>query len=142
MKKYCVIFLICLFAGLFSSCKSVTTFKTQDLNGRWTIVSVQNEPVVLQNLPFLEFDTIEKKVSGNAGCNVLSSRFETDSKNASAIKFLESVTTMKACIEGMETEAKILQAINAVTNVKKGDNPNQVKLLDKTGNTMIVLSQP
>jgi len=142
MKTNRILLFICLCTGVFSACKSVSAYKTQDLNGKWTIVSVMDEPVALQNMPFLEFNTAEKRVHGNAGCNVLNAGFETDAMDVTAIKFTSPVTTMMACIQGMETEAKILQAINTVTNVQKGDNSNQVKLIDKAGNTLIVLNKP
>ncbi len=142
MKTKCIWIFMSFCVGIFSSCKSVSVFKVQDLSGKWTIVSVKDENVELQNMPFLEFDVAAKRVHGNAGCNMLNAGFETDAKDATAIKFIAPVTTMMACIQGMETEAKILQAINAVTNVQKGNNPNQVKLLDKAGNTLIGLNKP
>jgi heat shock protein HslJ len=141
MKKYGILLLICLWMGIVSSCKSVNVYKVQDLNGKWIIVSVNDEPVTLEKMPFLEFDMVEQRVHGNAGCNVLNAGFEPDSKDMTAIRFIAPITTMMACIHGMETEAKILQAFNDVTNVQKGEQSNRVKLVDKEGAAMLVLEK-
>jgi len=141
MKKIGILLLICLCMGnLGGSCKEGSAFNVQDLNGKWTIVSVNNEPVALQNMPFLEFNTAEKRVHGNVGCNVLNAGFEPDTKDMTAIKFTTPITTMMACIH-LDTETKIVQAIHVVTNVKKGEQPNQLKFVDKEGNTMLVLEK-
>jgi hypothetical protein len=47
---------------------------------------------------------------------------------------------MMACIH-FETETKVIQAINSVTHVQKGDKPNQVKLIDKEGNALLVIEK-
>ena len=140
MKTNSILILICLCMGIVSACKTVNTYKVQDLNGKWTIVSVTDEPVTAANMPFLEFNVAEKRVHGNAGCNTLSAGFETDVKDATALKFVAPVKTMMACFN-METEAKIVQAINNVAHVKKGETPNRMKLVDKEGNALLVLER-
>ena len=123
------------------SCKTLNTYKVDDLSGKWTIISVKDEPVQSAAItPFLEFDVAAKRVHGNTSCNVLNSAFESDAKDKSAIKFTMPVTTMMACIN-MDTEAKILQVITDIAYVKKGETSNQIKLVDKNGNTMLLLEK-
>ena len=140
MKTNSILILICLCMGIASSCKTGSTFKAQDLNGKWTIISVTDEPVILENMPFLEFDVVEKRVHGNVGCNMLSAGFEPDPKNVSAFQLIAPITTMMACIH-LDTETKIVLAINEVTHVKKGETSSQVKLVNKEGNTLLVLEK-
>ena len=140
MKTNSIWLLICLCMGIVSSCKTGNAFKAQDLNGKWTIVSVMDEPVTLEYMPFLEFNTTEKRVHGNVGCNTLSAGFEPDSKDMTAFKLMAPVTTMMACIH-FDTETNIVQAINNITHVTKSEKPNQVKLADNKGNTLLVLER-
>ena len=140
MEKNSILILICLCVGMVNSCKTVNTYKAQDLNGKWSIVWVMDEPITLENMPFLEFNVAEKRVHGNVGCNMLSAGFEPDSKDVSSFQLIAPVTTMMACIH-FDTETKIVQAINHVTHVKKGEMPSQVKLVDKEGNTLLVLEK-
>ena len=141
MKKNVILLLTGIYMGIiWGSCNDGSSFKAQDLDGRWMIVSVMDEPVTLENRPFLEFSTAEKRLQGNVGCNMLSAGFEPDSKDMTAYKLIAPVTTMMACIH-YDTESKIVQAINNVTHVKKGELPNQTKLTDKEGNILLVLER-
>jgi len=141
VKKNGILFLIGLCLGIFgSSCIDGNVFKAQDLNGKWTIVSVMDVPVTLENMPFLEFNTAEKRVNGNMGCNRMSAGFELDSDDVTAFQLISPVMTMMACIH-FDTENKIAAAINNMTNVRKGEKPNQVKLVDNIGYTLLVLER-
>ena len=141
MNKIGILLLICFVMGfLGGTCQTGSAFKAQDLNGKWTIVSVLDEPVTLEHMPFLEFSTAEKRVHGNVGCNTLSAGFEPDLKDLTAFQLIAPITTMMACIH-FDTETIIVQAINQVTNVKKGETQDQVKLTDKEGKTLLVLER-
>ena len=112
----------------------------EDLNGKWTIISVKEEPIELEKMPFLEFDVAEHRVHGNTSCNLLNSTFETDANDKAAIRFLAPISTMMACIN-MDTEAKILLVIGNITHVKKGDTSNRIRLVDKNGDAMLLLEK-
>ncbi|MDR0795775.1 MAG: META domain-containing protein [Tannerella sp.] len=141
MKKNSFLCLMSLCLVIFSSCQTVNTYKAQDLNGKWTIVSVMDETITLENMPFLEFNWAEKRVHGNVGCNMMTAGFEPDAKNVAAIKLVAPVVTMRACIYGMEIEANIIQAINKIAQVKHGATPNQVHLIDIEGKKLLVLEK-
>ena len=140
MKTNYALLMLCLFAGMMISCKTAT-YSVEDLNGKWTIIAVKDEPVQsAATTPFLEFDIAAKRVHGNTSCNVMNSAFETDKNDKAAIKLLAPITTMMACIN-METEAKILQVITEIAHVKKDESSNRVRLVDKNGNTMLLLEK-
>jgi len=140
MRTNFFLFLICLCVGMFSSCKTENAFKVEDLNGKWTIISVRDEPIEIEKMPFFEFDVTEKKVHGNTSCNILNSTFETDANDTGSIRFALPISTMMACIN-LDTEVKILQVIDKITHVTKGESPNRIKFVDKDGNTMLVLEK-
>ena len=140
MKTNYAILSICLCVWMFNSCKTENSYKVEDLAGQWTIIAVKDEPVQSPITPFLEFDISEKRVHGNTSCNMFNSAFETDAKDQTTIRFVTPVSTMMACIN-MDIEAKILQAIPDIAHVKKGETANRVKLVDKTGSTMLLLEK-
>ena len=140
MKMCYSLLLIYFCAGIFNSCKTYT-YSVEDLNGRWTIIAVKDEPVQSAAItPFLEFDVAVKRVHGNTSCNVMNAPFESDAKDKTSIRFIAPVTTMMACIN-METEAKILRVMTEIAHVRKGETSNRVKLVDKNGNTMLLLEK-
>jgi len=140
MKTNYSLLLIYICVGVFYSCKTIDSYQVEDLKGRWTIISVKDEPVQLENMPFFEFDVSEKRVHGNTSCNMFSSIFESDANDKTAIRFVTPISTMMACIN-METEAKILQVISDITHVKRGETSNRVKFVDKNGNTMLSIEK-
>jgi len=140
MKTNNSLLLLCFCVWIFSSCKTGNSYKVEDLTGRWTIISVKNEPVQSAITPFFEFDVSEKRVHGNTSCNTFNSAFVTDAKDKTAIKFVAPVSTMMACIN-METETKILQVILDISHVKKDETANRIKLVDKNGHTMLLMEK-
>lgn len=111
------------------------------LNGKWNIVEVKGEVIsTKENKPFMEFNMEEKKLHGNAGCNLFNTSLETSPGDISALKISQGMTTMMACPD-MDTETKILQAMDAVRAVKAGADANQMLLVDESGNTVFVLSK-
>ena len=140
MKTNYFLLLLCLFVGIINSCKT-TIYSVDELNGKWTIIAVKNEPVQSAAItPYLEFDVAAKRVHGNTSCNQMNAAFETNTNDKAAIRFIAPVSTMMACLN-METEAKILQVIAEIASVKKGETSNRVKLVDKNGNTMLLLEK-
>ena len=71
-----------------------------DLGGRWKITQAGGEaiPDGMEKQPFLELNVAEKKVHGNAGCNVINGAFVTDENNAT--KALSEVKTFARLAEG------------------------------------------
>ena len=86
-----------------------------DLGGRWKITQAGGEAILdgMEKQPFLELNVAEKKVHGNAGCNVINGAFVTDENNASAISFPNLISTMMACPD-MEVEGRVTKALSEV----------------------------
>ena len=141
MKKFMMYaLLIPAMAVSFWSCSDSKT-NVQQLEGKWNITEVNGEAISTQeNTPFMEFNMAEKKIHGNAGCNIFNTSLETDANDISALKIAQGMSTMMACPD-METESKILQAMTTVRAVKAGTDANQMLLVDEAGKTVFVLSK-
>lgn len=141
MKKFMMYaLLIPAMAVSFWSCSNSKT-NVQQLEGKWNITEVNGEAISTQeNTPFMEFNMAEKKIHGNAGCNIFNTSLETDANDISALKIAQGMSTMMACSD-METESKILQAMTTVRAVKAGTDANQMLLVDEAGKTVFVLSK-
>lgn len=141
MKKFMMYaLLIPAMAVSFWSCSNSKT-NVQQLEGKWNITEVNGEAISTQeNTPFMEFNMAEKKIHGNAGCNIFNTSIETDANDISALKIAQGMSTMMACPD-METESKILQAMTTVRAVKAGTDANQMLLVDEAGKTVFVLSK-
>ena len=141
MKKFMMYaLLIPAMAVSFWSCSNSKT-NVQQLEGKWNITEVNGEAISTQeNTPFMEFNMAEKKIHGNAGCNIFNTSLETDANDISALKIAQGMSTMMACPD-METESKSLQAMTTVRAVKAGTDANQMLLVDEAGKTVFVLSK-
>lgn len=110
------------------------------LDGEWIISKVDGAVVeVEEKTPFLAFNTADKTVHGNAGCNIVNGSFEMSEGNASSLKFGQMISTMMAG-PGMETEGKILAALGKVVSfVPNADG--SLSLNDAEGNEVILLTK-
>ena len=95
--------------------KKEADVKLSVLNGEWKIKEANGEaiPSGMEKQPFIAFDVNKKSIHGNAGCNLINGGFEISTSNARTISFPGVATTMMACPD-METEGKILKALNEV----------------------------
>jgi heat shock protein HslJ len=115
MKKIC---LTALFAAALlgmSSCRSAKSVTVDSLEGKWKIATVGGEqiPEGMENQPFIEFNVQEKRIHGNAGCNIFNGSYVTEEKAPSHISFPGTITTMMSCPD-LELEGRVMQAINDV----------------------------
>ena len=100
--------------------KKEPAVKLSALDGKWMISEVNGEaiPAGMENQPFIEFNISEKKLHGNAGCNIINGGFQTEEGNVMAISFPQVISTMMACPD-MEVEGRVLKALNAVQTFGK-----------------------
>ena len=122
--------------------KKAPTVKLSDLSGKWIISEAggQSIPEGMEKQPFIEFNLSEKRIHGNAGCNLINGGFVADKENSSAISFPQLISTMMACPD-METEDVILKAMGDLKGVKAGQSENEMLLVDADGNVLMVLSK-
>lgn len=140
MKKVILMLaIIPAFVGMLCSC-SESKADAKMLEGKWNIVEVKGEKIRKEGLPYIEFDMKEKKVHGNAGCNIFNSAVVLDDKDRSSIVIEPGATTMMACPD-MQTEDTILKAMGEVKAVKAGQSETQMCLVDADGNQLLVLSK-
>lgn len=121
-------------AVVLSSCG--TTGKSVDIAGEWNVVSVEGQEV--KGNPYIGFDMEEGRLYGNAGCNRIMGGVELDSINPGKIGFTGVASTRMMCPD-METEQKVLEALNEVTGYKA--SATGVELTDKDGNVVMSLEK-
>ena len=140
MKKVILfLFMIPVCVGMLFACAEAK-MDVKKLEGKWNIVEVKGEKILKEGLPNMEFDMNNKKIHGNAGCNIFNTTVELDANDASSITINPAATTMMACPE-METEDAILKAMGEVKSVKAGQSENEMKLVDANGNVLLTLSK-
>ena len=112
-----------------------------DLKGEWIISQVEGEEVgKTENVPFISLNVDEKTLHGNAGCNIINGGFEQDVDQPLSLRFSQVISTMMAC-PNMETEGKILQALNKVHSFAKGQADGTMVLMDENGAEVMMLQQ-
>lgn len=119
--------------------KRAPQMSVADLQGRWKIVEAGGEPIPegMENAPFLEFDTQEGRLHGNAGCNVINGGYETDESNATALSFPNVISTMMAC-PNMKVEQAVLQALNSVKSFGRLED-GHIGFYDESGSLVLKL---
>lgn len=113
--------------------------KLAELDGRWKIEQAGGEmiPDSLENQSFLELNVNEKKVHGNAGCNVINGTFSAGEGSPSAITFSNLISTMMACPD-MEVEGRITKALGDVKAFARLENGG-FGFYSATGELVLVL---
>ncbi len=125
--------------GMMISC-SEAKVDAKKLEGKWNVIEVKGEKILKEGLPYMEFDMAQKKLHGNAGCNMFNTTVTLDDNNVSSITIAPGAATMMACPD-MATEDAIMKAMGDVNAVKAGSSESEMMLVDKDGNTLLVLSK-
>lgn len=125
--------------GMMISC-SEAKVDAKKLEGKWNVIEVKGEKILKEGLPYMEFDMSQNKLHGNAGCNMFNTTVTLDDNNVSSITIAPGAATMMACPD-MATEDAIMKAMTDVNAVKVGSSESEMLLVDKDGNTLLVLSK-
>lgn len=112
---------------------------SEELQGKWDIVSVFGQPIpeTVENVPFIIFDTKEKMIGGNVGCNLLRGRFEINDDGRLTISIPRVATTRMACPD-LETENNIVSALSGAKTFGRLDN-TRIALYSASGAEVLVL---
>ena len=121
-------------AVLLSSCG--TASKSVDISGECNVVSVEGKEVT--GNPYIGFDMENGRLYGNAGCNRIMGGVEIDSVNPGHIGLTNIGATRMMCPD-METEQKVLEALNEVAGYKA--SATGVELTDKDGKVLMSLEK-
>ncbi len=132
-------FLLPAFVGMMFSCSTAKT-DVKKLEGEWNVVEVKGEKLLEEGLPQMNFDVAGQKLHGNTGCNLFNTTITLDPKDVSAITIAPGATTMMAC-PNMDLERSVLQSMEQVRAVKAGKSENEMMLVDKDGNVLMVLEK-
>lgn len=116
----------------FIACKSSKTAKTPAeetvaestkenntiTENYWKLIELYGKPVVMiesmRKEPHMILKIEDNRVNGNGGCNGFGGTYELVPMNK--IKFLQMMSTMMACIGGMEIETEMLKMFEEVDN--------------------------
>lgn len=138
MRKVYIGFFLSLI--VMSSCSILKKTATlSDIEGEWTIVNVNGQPLPIPDgaqRPFVGFDTHVGKIYGNSGCNRIMASLDRQAKPGS-IRFDHIGSTLMACPD-MDTEIKVLAALSEVRSYKK-DGKNGICLCDSSSRTVVSL---
>lgn len=107
-----------------------------DLNGSWSIVTVDGQQVQ-EAKPYINFNVADRRIHGNFGCNIINGEFTTDDNRADAIAFERVASTMMAC-PNMELEDRIMTAFHSAERFGKLKNGNMA-LYNEAGTPVIEL---
>ena len=83
-------------------------------NTYWKLVAIDGQPyrhASDNREPHLRFLPGESRLTGFTGCNTLNGLYRAE---ADQLDLAELVTTRRACPEGMEVEARLLEALGAI----------------------------
>ncbi|MDR2498883.1 MAG: META domain-containing protein [Tannerellaceae bacterium] len=119
MKK---VFYFCLCIILLGSCKSQKTVVSfTDLEGEWSVTELSGVDLAKADAkPKMSFNTAEKRMAADAGCNNIAGMAELTTSNPSAIKFTGVLATRKFCLENMDKETALLKALDKIESFGAG----------------------
>ncbi|MFR1236064.1 MAG: META domain-containing protein [Barnesiella sp.] len=129
-------------ACMMFSCNSKKSVSVGDLEGEWMISEVDGAPVTSSGdmpAPFIGFNLDEDRLYGNSGCNLMMGAFSVDSLNPGVIILGPVATTQMACPD-METEGKVLGALNKVKSFEDAGK-GRIALCDENGSQVIILTR-
>lgn len=112
-----------------------------ELDGHWNLEFPDDKTAFanLEKTPFLELKIADKRLHGNAGCNIINGAIVTDENNAASIFFPQVISTMMAC-PNMDVENRVLKALNSVRTFGRltgGD----FGLYDESDNLVLILKR-
>ncbi|MEG1586891.1 MAG: META domain-containing protein [Bacteroidales bacterium] len=140
MKK--ISFSALILSALFftPSCKTsqkAETLSSSELNGKWTIQSVNNQEIKIERTPFMDFME-ENRLNAQVGCNIYNSTYTYDATTGDLTFPANGQMTMMACPD-MATEDAIVKAIAATKKVEKAESGKCINLLGADGNVLMTL---
>jgi putative lipoprotein len=98
----------------------------------WKLTQLGGAPVSdTQVEPHLVLDPATRRVGGSAGCNQFSGGYQVDGDR---LRLSQTVSTMKACMKGMETEKAFLDALQQASRWRI--TGQELELLDSNGKVL------
>lgn len=106
------------------------------LNGAWRVTAINGEPNSNEAIRFV-IDLPEKKIHGNAGCNIINGEISIDPDVANSVQFANIASTRMMCPD-LSTETAVLVALEETEKVlAKSDDT--ISFINHAGNTVLQL---
>lgn len=84
----------------------------------WTLVRIdEKELPLMDKMPSIMLSSINERITGYGGCNRIIGSFKIG--KAGQIKFVNSLSTMRACETNMEVEMDFLKRLNDAATYKR-----------------------
>lgn len=110
------------------------------LNGAWKVDAVNGSAVPASADVKIVIDLDQKKIHGNAGCNIVNGSLILTLDKENGIEFKDLVTTRMTCPD-IATEQAFLLALENVSSASRDGSDNKAVLRDSDGNTVITLTR-
>ena len=125
--------------------KEVITLKRQpfsELEGTWDVTLINEKPLTDDQKPFITFNTKDRKITGNAGCNRMNGQITTDNANEYFLSLGQIATTRMACPGNTEpTFLKALENVKAFKLLPEKNGKKYAGLCDSEGKIIITLEK-
>lgn len=89
----------------------------------------------LEKKPFIVFSEGDNKINGLGGCNTYAGKYQAEGNK---LKMTDVLSTMMACVPGMETENRFMASINKVNEYEIKDG----LLMLKQNDTILLTFKP
>ena len=106
------------------------------LNGAWRVTAINGKTNANEGIQFV-IDLPEKKIHGNAGCNILNGEVFVDPDVSNSVQFSQLATTRMMCPD-IETETAVLVALEE-TEKAFAKSDDTVTLVDHAGAPVLQL---
>lgn len=103
---------------------------------RWVLTDIGNQPVSADK-PFIEFNSQERRISGDAGCNLFSGGYEM---SGAKLKFTNVAGTLRACVDARASrlETRFLQTLDRVTEYVVAGDTLRLYANNRRNNSLLV----
>ena len=108
------------------------------LNGAWKVTAIDGKPITAAVKIVIDVD--EKRVHGNAGCNLLNGEIIVNLDKGNGIEFKNLATSRMTCPD-IATEQAFLLALENVDTAARGTDSDHAVLKDNDGKVIISLSR-
>ena len=108
------------------------------LNGAWQVTAIEGKAITAKIK--IVIDVEEKRVHGNAGCNLINGEIIVNLDKGNGIEFKNLATSRMICPD-IATEQAFLLALENVDTAAEGETPNQAVLKDNDGKTILSLTR-
>ena len=125
-----------LLMATITGCQNTKKCTYEDLSGKWIVATIGEKSIEAAEKPFIEFNTVEKRIHSRGPCNIINSPFELNADNLCAISFPAPMATMMACPE-LELEGEYLKALNNISAFRI--NGKKLELLNDNNLVLIEL---